>query len=174
MPHGVLGSMFAQQCVHWSIDVLGQILVILHKRSGSNPKRRIIPSASFPIGDRTSLALRVQYVGSGHHKRSPADYGLERTNPRPTKSLCDLIRPVSVAEAMRLLETGILRGMVSAIGLDGFPKYVWSVSPDGAVFEAKTHPNTPGKYQGYPLELDDEMRDCVNKMWIERCPELGK
>ena len=32
----------------------------------------------------------VRYVGSGHHKRNPADYGLTRTSLRPTQSFCDL------------------------------------------------------------------------------------
>ena len=153
---------------------MDRILATLRKCSGSNPKRCIISSGSMAAGDRTLLASRVQYVGSGRHKRSPADYGLERTSPRPAKSLCDVIKPVSIVEARQLLEAGILRGMVSAIGIDGFPKYVWSVSLDGAVFEAKTHPNTPGKYHGYPLEREDDMRDSVNKIWIERCLELGK
>lgn len=149
-------------------------MVIVQKRSGSNPNRRIVSPASFDALARSQLAARVQYAGSGHHKRNPADYNLERTNPRPTKSLCDAVKPVSLAEAQQLLREGILKGMVSAIGADGFPKYVWSVSIDGVVYEAKTHPNTPGRYHGYPLEGEDNMRSYVTNIWIERCRELGK
>lgn len=149
-------------------------MFIVQKRSGSNPNRRIVPAASFDAQARIRLAARVQYAGSGHHKRNPADYDLERTNPRPTKSLCDAIRPVLLTEAQQLLQEGILKGMVSALGDDGFPKYIWSVSGSGEVYEAKTHPNTPGKYHGYPLEGEDDMRSYVNKIWIERCREPGK
>ena len=64
--------------------------------------------------------------------------------------------------------------MVSPLGNDGFPKYIWSVADDGEVYEAKTHPNTPGQYHGYPLEGEDDMRSYVSRLWAERCKELGK
>ncbi|HLA33334.1 MAG TPA: hypothetical protein VJ001_00550 [Rhodocyclaceae bacterium] len=49
----------------------------------------------------------VRYVGSGHHKRHPADYGFGRANPRPTKSLCDARRPIALAEAQKLIASGV-------------------------------------------------------------------
>lgn len=51
---------------------------------------------------------------------------------------------------------------------DGLPKYIWSVSDAGEVFEANTHPNNHGKYHGYPLEDEDDMRDCILQIWSER------
>lgn len=146
----------------------------MRSRSGNNPKRRIIPSVDLDANAREQLTARVRYVGSGHHKRNPASYSMDRTNPRPTKSLCDAAKHVALDEAQRLLREGILRVMVSPLGNDGFPKYIWSVADDGEVYEAKTHPNTPGQYHGYPLEGEDDMRSYVSRLWAERCKELGK
>lgn len=64
--------------------------------------------------------------------------------------------------------SGTSRAMLSTYGQDGFPKYIWSVSLDGTVYEAKTHPNTPGQYHGYPLEKEDSMRDEVIDVWDAR------
>jgi hypothetical protein len=64
--------------------------VFMRNRSGNNPTRRIIDRATVTEDQVAHLLKRARYVGSGHHKRCPADYGLERTNPRPTRSLCDL------------------------------------------------------------------------------------
>lgn len=144
------------------------------KRSGNNPKRRVADSASI---DKTLLHLlsdRVRYVGSGHHKRYPADYGFERTNPVPTKSLCDAVKPVMLDEARAQLVQGVMRGMISLPAADGFPKYIWSVDADGRVFEAKTHPNTAGLYHGYPLEKEDDMCEYIRTMWNLRCLKDGK
>ncbi len=122
---------------------------------------------------RAKLAKTVEYVGSGHHKRSPADYGLDRTNPRPTKSLCDLLRVVALNEAKAMLRKGILCGMFSNFRFGAHPKYVWCVDTDGEVYEAKTDAVTPGAYHGYRLEEDDDMREYVKRVWKERCQETG-
>jgi hypothetical protein len=90
--------------------------------------------------ERDVLAQQVHYLGSGNHKRHPADYGLGRVDPRPEKSLCDLVRPIRKTEAQKLLASGVRRGMVSWPFVEGFPKYIWSVSEGGEAFEAKTRP----------------------------------
>jgi hypothetical protein len=143
-------------------------------RTGNNPKRRIISGVLPETGIREKLAAVVKYTGSGHHKRNPADYGLERTNPRPTKSLCDAAGSLPLSVALGLLREGVLKAMISAPAEDGFPKYIGSVSPEGVVYEAKTHPNTPGEYHGYPLENEDDMRAYVMKIWVDRCSAPGK
>ena len=120
------------------------------------------------------LVEAARYVGSGHHKRNPADYGLPRTNPRPTKSLCDLERTIPLDEARSLMTTGIRWGLVSAVRKDGFPKYIWSVSVRGEVFEAKTDANGTGEYHGYPLEDEDAMHAYVKSVWEERCKNAGR
>lgn len=138
------------------------------KRTGNNPTRRVVAANTFTEDELLDLAKRVHYAGSGHHKRNPLDYGLERTNPRPTKSLCDVKRSIVLAEAQALLDTGIKKCMISSPAEDGLPKYVWSVSESGEAFEAKTHPNTPGAYHGYPLEDEDDMRACIIEAWRQR------
>ncbi|MHB1512778.1 MAG: hypothetical protein ACYCVM_08990 [Acidiferrobacter sp.] len=120
------------------------------------------------------LEKLARYVGSGHHKRNPADYGLPRTNPRPTKSLCDLGRPILLDEARLLALSGIRCGLFSQIRHDGFPKFIWSVSDRGEVFEAKTDANGTGEYHGYPLEDEDAMRMYVKSVWEERCRNAGQ
>lgn len=137
-------------------------------RSGNNPKRRIISVDALPADALARLAEQAKYVGSGHHKRYPADYGFERTNPVPTKSLCDLNAPVLLVQAQKWLIEGIMKSMMSKPSADGYPKFIWCVTDEGRVFEAKTHQNTPGLYHGYPLEDEDDMKEYVTKIWIER------
>lgn len=146
----------------------------MRSRAGNNPKRRVADLATLDEVFLQSLSERARYIGSGHHKRHPADYGFGRTNPVPTKSLCDAVGPVLLSQAQTWLQQGIMRGMVSAPTADGFPKYIWCVADDGRVFEAKTHPNTPGQYHGYPLENEDEMRTYIRTLWGKRCQQAGE
>jgi hypothetical protein len=127
------------------------------RRPGNNPKRRIAPLDRLNPDQQCALASAVRYVGSGHRKRNPADYGLARVNPRPTKSLCDLARTILLDEARRLIASGIRYGLFSEPQDDGFPKFVWCVSERGEVFEAKTDTHGTGEYHGYPLEDEDAM-----------------
>lgn len=143
-------------------------------RPGNNPKRRIAPISSVSDEVKQRLERAARYVGSGHHKRNPADYGLPRTNPRPTKSLCDLERAIPLEEARLLVVAGIRWGLVSEIRKDGFPKYIWSVSERGEVFESKTDANGTGEYHGYPLEDEDAMYVYVKSVWEERCENAGQ
>ena len=132
-------------------------------RQGNNPKRRIAPLGTMGDDLIRTLVDAVTYVGSGHHKRHPADYGLERVSPRPTKSLCDLVRTVTFTEAYALLLEGVQLGMVSDHRFGDYPKFVWAVDGHGEVYEAKTDPWNPGAYHGYRLEEDDDMRSRVER-----------
>ncbi|MHB1502056.1 MAG: hypothetical protein ACYCYK_13105 [Candidatus Dormibacteria bacterium] len=143
-------------------------------RPGNNPKRRIAPADCANDQVKLRLAKSARYVGSGHHKRNPANYGLLRTNPRPTKSLCDLGRVIPLDEAISLVANGIRCGLFSKIRGDGFPKFIWSVSSRGEVFEAKTDSNGTGEYHGYPLEDEDAMHVYVRSVWEERCQNAGQ
>lgn len=138
-------------------------------RQGNNPKRRVEDLENLPDEAIDALATEAKYVGSGHHKRYPLDYGFERTNPVPTKSLCDMVRPIRLAEAAALLESGIRARMVSRLE-NGFPKYVWTVGDDGVVYESKNDPRSPGLYHGYPLEHEKAVRDYILSEWKRRCP----
>jgi len=144
------------------------------RRPGNNPKRRVARAGLLNKRDRSRLAKSVQYQGSGHHKRNPADYRLERTNPRPTKSLCDIIRVVTVAEAKALLEKGITLGFFSDFCYGMYPKFVWCVDEAGEVYEAKTDARSPGTYHGYRLEEEDDMRSHITLVWKNRCRKAGK
>ncbi|MEO3434198.1 hypothetical protein [Inquilinus sp. CAU 1745] len=139
------------------------------KRQGNNPKRRLAPASSLDEQVLKALASKVSYAGSGHHKRYPADYGLERTNPRPTKSLCDLVKAITVKQAWQLLATGIKAGMVSGLSKEGFPKFIWCVDEDEIVYEAKTDVRASGAYHGYPLEAEDDFRRYILAEWKKRC-----
>ena len=138
-------------------------------RQGNNPKRRVVPISELKCSDIDKLLSTVKYVGSGHHKRYPLDYGFVRTNPVPTKSLCDLNKAIKLDEAQFLLEAGIKCGMISDMR-QGLPKYIWSVDANGTVYEAKTHPNTHGEYHGYPLGNDDAVHKYILNEWKTRCP----
>lgn len=145
----------------------------MRNRSVSNPKRRIISGVLPDVAMRELLLTRIRYVGSGHHKRNPANYGMDRVNPRPTKSLCDADGPVPLNKASGWLKEGVMKAMFSQPNESGLPKYIWCVSSGGVVYEAKTHPNTPGDYHGYPLEDEDDMKAYVMTIWEQRCNVLG-
>lgn len=134
-------------------------------RSGNNPNRRVAAAETISEADVKRLERGARYVGSGHHKRNPADYGFERTNLRPNKSICDMAGIVTLAAATDLMLSGIRKKMFSKIKADGFPKYIWSVSDDQRVYESKTHSNTPGQYHGYPLEKEDDMSAYILSLW---------
>jgi hypothetical protein len=143
------------------------------KRPGNNPKRQIAPPDLLSPSERADLARGIKYVASGHHKRNPADYGLNRTNPRPTKSLCDLVRIVPLGDAKAMIQKGILCGMFSHFFFGRHPKFVWCVGKDDEVYEAKTDAVTSGAYHGYRLEEDDNMRDYILRVWKRRCQQAG-
>jgi hypothetical protein len=144
------------------------------KRAGNNPKRRIAAADRLTNAQKAALAQAVQYSASGHHKRNPADYGLVRTSPRPTKSLCDLVRVIPLKEASAMLQKGISHGMISDYFFGNFPKFIWCVGDDGEVYEAKTDSVAPGKYHGYRLEEEDNTREYVKQVWNERCRPAGR
>lgn len=137
-------------------------------RQGNNPKRRVADANFLSDAEKASLGKKIRYVGSGHHKRYPLDYGFERVNPRPTKSMCDLVRKITLNEASSLLISGLESGLVSEFGYGGVPKFIWSVDGSGEVYESKTDPSTLGDYHGYRLEEEDDMREHVRDIWKKR------
>ncbi len=139
------------------------------RREGNRPDRRILPAAATTDAIRRSLDERLCYVGSAHHKLRPGDYGFVPShNPRPSKSVCDDMRPLLRQEASELFRAGIMHGMVSAL-LDGdLPKYVWAVDALGEVYEAKL--GSANDYHGYRLGDDEKaMREYVRLEWKRRC-----
>lgn len=139
------------------------------RRQSINPKRRIAEPGSWTHEQREAFLAAAKYLGSALHKMRPGDYGFDPPfNPRPSKSLCDDLRPILQAEARALFAEGVRKAMVSLhIEGDGRPKYVWSVDHYGEVYEAKW--DREG-YHGYRLDKESEkhQRDCVLKAWSER------
>lgn len=139
------------------------------RRTSFDPTRRISDLNTWTEEQSNELLSRVKYTGSGHHKRYPANYGLERVNPRKTATVCDARRTIKLEEAEGLLHSGIKKTMMSTLlAAEGMPKYIWSVSEDGEPFEAKTSESTPWQYHGYPLDDNDSMRAQVLKAWNQR------
>jgi hypothetical protein len=66
-----------------------------------------------------------------------------------------------VAEALRLLQQGVRRGMISDWSGEGFPKYIWSITSAGIPLEAILENAASGTYHGYPLESNDDFRESV-------------
>lgn len=142
-------------------------------RPGNSPKRRIAPDDATSHALREVLPGRVRYVGSGHHKRNPADYGLDSTHPRPTKSLRDFERVIRLDEARAMLLDGIALGLFSLPDDNGFPKYIWSVR-DGVVYESKTDRHGSGEYHGYPIFNEEAVSAYVHDLWMQRCRIAGR
>ncbi|WP_313231075.1 hypothetical protein [Sphingobium yanoikuyae] len=143
-------------------------------RLGNQPNRRLVAAGTYDEETLSDLIKRVRYVGSSIHKLKPADYGfVPPTNPRPSKSPCDDLRIVKLAEAQALLTAGIKAGMTSAFDSDSVPKYVWVVDEDYQVYEAKTKPGQETDYHGYRLGEDEQtMRKLILKEWeARRCPK---
>jgi hypothetical protein len=112
------------------------------------------------------LARQVRYGGNPAHKKNPGDFGLiPPALPRDDKSLCDSASIFHQAEALRLLRLGVRRGMISAWDGAGFPKNIWSMTPDGIPLEAQLENPGNGTYHGYPLEQNDPFRERVISEW---------
>jgi hypothetical protein len=141
------------------------------KREGNRPDRRIAPYDFVSVEMRQLLVGRLTYVGSAHHKLRPGDYGfVPPQNPRASKSPCDELRPVLLAEASALFQRAIELGMFSRFTDGGSPKYVWAVDDFEEVYEAKTRPELSTEYHGYRLGEDDRvMRRYVLIEWRQRC-----
>jgi hypothetical protein len=71
------------------------------------------------------------------------------------------------------LRKGILYGVVSEHFFGKYPKFVWCVTEEGLVYEAKTEARMPGAYHGYPLEEEDDFREVVKEVWNKRWHKTG-
>ncbi len=142
----------------------------MRKREGNRPDRRYARAGTFSPEDLDNLSERVRYGGTGHHKLHPGDYGfVPSINPRPSKDVCDDLRPVLIDEATALFRQGILLGMVSLFDPEGVPKYVWAVDGGDEVYEAKTGPRE-AVYHGYRIGDDEpNMRRYILDEWRRRC-----
>jgi len=134
-------------------------------RTKFNRKRRF--ASSLPEkASLEQLAAAVRYGGKPDHKRNPGDFGLTPPSlPRDDKSLCDEISLFRRADALRLLQRGVKRGMISPWDGTGYPKNIWSMTDGGIPLEAQLENPGNGTYHGYPLEMNDDFRDSVIARW---------
>lgn len=144
----------------------------IRPRTGNRPAKPIAEPDALTGHQRLALLARVSYEGTGLHKLRPGDYGFVPShNPRPTKSVCDDLRPILKKQARSLFREGIILGMTSPHSPDSVPKYVWAVDEHGEAYEAKTKPGHETVYHGYRLGDDErEMRRTVLKEWRRHCP----
>ena len=140
----------------------------MRPREHHNPKKRIapIPTEEAQKNLLAKVAKRVRYVGNPDHKRNPGDYRLTPpSRPRPGKSLCDVAKIFTRAEAQELLEKGIRDGLVSEQQSGGWPRLVWAIKGD-TVLEARLDNVERGTYHGYPLDPTDPFCTLVHERWL--------
>ncbi|MBF0143724.1 MAG: hypothetical protein HQL59_09750 [Magnetococcales bacterium] len=138
------------------------------RRGVFNPKRRLRSLAGTESEQEflDHLASRVGYGGNPEHKRDPGDFGLKPpSDPRPGKTLCDVVGIRTRWEALSLLREGLRRGLVSAGQRGEWPRNVWAVSSDGVPLEAQLENAERGVYHGYPMPVRDPFRQEVLKCW---------
>ncbi|MBG6882711.1 hypothetical protein I5J06_03855 [Pseudomonas aeruginosa] len=101
-----------------------------------NPKRRIVEAGRLGSERLNKLKSAISYGGNPEHKRNPGDFGLRPpADPRRGKSLCDVAEIFSRAEALKLLQDGIGKELVSDREDNGWPKNIWSVTEAGRLQE---------------------------------------
>ncbi len=112
------------------------------------------------MSEPAELADKVQYTGSGEHKRYPNPLA----NPalRSDASDCDAVDPSlsqDAARLQRLLQEVFKRGQVDPRREGQFPRYGWGRLriADGSekLFEVRLTNSAQGSYKGYFIEEAD-------------------
>ena len=151
--------------------ILGYPQIAMIPQRKHNPKRRIVDVAPYSE-ELVSLAARVRYIGSGHHKRFPGDYQLvPPLQPRRDADLCDLteeFRAINKRGAETLLKAGVSLGIVSGQIRGRFPQNVWALTETGGAFEAELDNQELGTYHGYPMGANDPFAQTVIQKWHDR------
>jgi hypothetical protein len=131
-----------------------------------NPKRRILLPSAEDLNRLQQLAQVVAYGGNPEHKKNPGDFGLTPPSyPRRGKSLCDVAAIFTRAEARRLLQEGLRKGLVSDRHDGPWPKNIWAVTPQGVPLEAQLENPESGIYHGYPMPESDPLASEVKRRW---------
>lgn len=131
-----------------------------------NPKRKLQSADGQDMARLAGLVDKVRYGGNPEHKKNPGDFGLTPpADPRPGKSLCDGVGVFSRADALKLLQGGLRRGLVSDRCVGVWPKNIWSVTADGCALEAQLENSDTGTYHGYPMPDSDPFSETVKDRW---------
>jgi len=131
-----------------------------------NPKRRLAEVDEGMAFRLKELAKQVKYGGNPEHKKNPGDFGLTPpSDPRQGKSLCDISDIFTHREALKLLQAGIRKGLVSHKSNQGWPQNVWAVTKDGCALEAQLENCMQGSYHGYPMPDSDPLKAEILSRW---------
>ena len=134
------------------------------RKSSFNAKRKIVETPDLEL--LTRLLHRAQYGGNPEHKRNPGDFGLTPpASPRADKTLCDLADVLERRGALRLLRSGVCRGLVSVQQKGEWPQNVWAMTDGGFPMEAQLENREAVTYHGYPLAENDPFAEVVREMW---------
>jgi len=132
-----------------------------------NPKRRLAAKGAHSCAKLANLAAAVKYTGNPEHKRNRGDFTLTPpAQPRRGKSLCDNASVFSRCDALKYLQEGIRKGLVSEQFIGDWPKVIWAVTEDGVPLEAQR--DGEGSYHGYPMPQEDPMAAAVKRRWGEK------
>ena len=133
-----------------------------------NPKRKLLTPAQADAraAELERLAGCVGYGGNPEHKKNPGDFNLTPpSDPRQGKSLCDVARIFRRDEALKLVQAGLRKGLVSDRTAGGWPKNVWAVTHDCIPMEAQLENAELGTYHGYPMPETDPLALEVVRRW---------
>ncbi|HNK31438.1 hypothetical protein [Plasticicumulans sp.] len=133
-----------------------------------NPKRRFKLLRGDDLDILRVLASSVQYGGNPEHKMNPGDFGLTPpAQPRQGKSLCDDAGIYQLSDAIRLLQLGLCKGLISDRFSGKWPKNIWAVTANGTPLEAQLENPELGRYHGYPMPESDPLAADVLKRWSD-------
>lgn len=97
------------------------------------------------------------------------DFGLTPpSSPRPGKSLCDIVGIFSRKDALKYLQTGLRKGLVSERFNGQWPQNIWCVTEDGYPIEAQLENSMTGTYHGYPMPVSDPLDSEIVRQWKTR------
>lgn len=119
----------------------------------SKPTQTRTPSRAKRIAhtfDKTRLATaadKARYAPSEYHCRLP-DGRPRRLRAKPA-SVCQ--RTWAVPDATEALRVAIVRGHVSDVWEDDFPRYAWHRDGE-TIYEARHTRGPTGSYHAYPIE----------------------
>lgn len=131
-----------------------------------NSNRKIKKLAAGELQQCAVLARKVCYGGNPEHKKNPGDFGLTPpSHPRQGKSLCDDVGIFSRKDALRYLQSGLSKGLVSERTKGDWPQNIWAVTDKGEPLEAQLENPETGTYHGYPMPKTDPLADEVVRQW---------
>jgi len=139
------------------------------ERSSDNDKRRLREPA--PTDEaREALAARIRFAGSGKHKLEPRAFGLEPAPSDEDDTYCDGhadFRPEDMARTGRLLQRGLLAGLIGHNDKQGDRTLIWTIDDNGWIYEGRITIPSQGLYHAYPLLTSDAFAKIVIARYAE-------